>query len=394
MRVLLALTYYRPHLSGLTIYVERLARLLADRGHVVTVLASRHERHLPAEEEHEGVRVVRVPVAGRIGKGVIVPALGREARRLLGRHDVLSLHLPQLDAAGLALNARLVGRPTVVTYHCDLLLPPGALNRLAEHAVRASNRAAIRLADGVVAYTDDYARHSPLLRRAAEKLEGIGPPVVLSPPPAAAVTAFRGSVGPPDRRLIGVAARFAAEKGIDVLVEAVRQLPEATVVFAGAHEGVPGEELYRRRLEQAIASLGDRWRFLGPLDPRREMPLFFAAVDCLAVPSVNSTESFGLVQVEAMLCGTPVVASDLPGVRQPVQTTGMGEVVPVGDAGALAGAIRRVLAEPARYARPRDEIVGIYDPARTAAAYESLFARLVADRGRGRPRAVRAHERT
>jgi glycosyltransferase involved in cell wall biosynthesis len=392
--VLLALTYYRPHLSGLTIYVERLGRLLAERGHAVTVLASRHERHLPAEEEHEGVRILRVPVAARIGKGVVMPALGHRARRLLGQHDVLSLHLPQLDAAGLALNARLAGRPTIVTYHCDLLLPPGGLNRLAEHAVRGSNRAAIRLADCVVAYTDDYARHSPLLRRAATKLEVIGPPVVLAPPPAAAVTAFRRRFGLPDRQLIGVAARFAAEKGIDVLVEAVRQLPEATVVFAGPHEGVPGEELYRRRLEPAIASLGERWRFLGPLDPRHEMPLFFAAVDCLAVPSVNSTESFGLVQVEAMLCGTPVVASDLPGVRQPVRTTGMGEVVSVGDASALAGAIGRVLAEPGRYATTHDQIARIYDPSRTAAAYESLFARLVADRGSRRPDAVRAHDRT
>jgi glycosyltransferase involved in cell wall biosynthesis len=105
------------------------------------------------------------------------------------------------------------------------------------------------------------------------------------------------------------------------------------------------------------------------------MPPFLAAVDCLVVPSVNSTESFGLVQVEAMLCGTPVVASDLPGVRQPVLRTGMGELVPPADAGALTEALVRVLAEPGRYVRPRAEIAGRFDPERTIDAYEALFER-------------------
>jgi hypothetical protein len=68
------------------------------------------------------------------------------------------------------------------------------------------------------------------------------------------------------------------------------------------------------------------------------MPAFFAACDVVVVPSLNSTETFGLVQVEAMLCGTPSIASDLPGVRRPPRMTGMGEVVPIGDSSALAEA--------------------------------------------------------
>jgi glycosyltransferase involved in cell wall biosynthesis len=106
------------------------------------------------------------------------------------------------------------------------------------------------------------------------------------------------------------------------------------------------------------------------------MPAFFGAIDCLVVPSVNSTESFGLVQGEAMLCGTPVVASDLPGVRQPVRTTGMGEIVPVGDAAALASAVLRVLDDPARYAKDPEDVGPLFDPARTADGYEALFRAL------------------
>jgi len=383
VRTLVALTYYRPHISGLTIYAERLARGLAARGHDVTVLTSRHETRLPRQEHVHGVRIVRVPVAFRIGKGVVMPTYGVLATRLVRSHDAVSLHLPQLDAWGVALRARLLGRPCVITYHCDLHLPPGLVNRVAERAVAAADELAARAAHRIVAYTDEYAGHSPLLRRHARKVEVIGPPVVIEPAPAEDVAAFRrryrlapeGGRGP----VIGLAARLAAEKGVETLLEAAPALrerfPDAAFLFAGPYENVPGEEEYRRRLLPALERLGDAWMFLGALDAEREMPAFFGALDALVVPSVNSTESFGLVQVEAMLCGTPVVASDLPGVRQPVLRTGMGEVVPPGDAGALARALLRVLDAPEEYVRPRAAISAQFDPDATLDAYEALFER-------------------
>ena len=68
MKILFSLTYYYPHISGLTIYAQRLAEALAARGHQVTVLTSQHDPALPREDEHQGVRIVRVPVTFRIGK--------------------------------------------------------------------------------------------------------------------------------------------------------------------------------------------------------------------------------------------------------------------------------------------------------------------------------------
>jgi len=81
MKILVALTYYRPHVSGLTIYVERLARSLAARGHVVTVLTSQYDPKLPRRETLDGVHVIRMPVAARVSKGVIMPTIGWEATR-------------------------------------------------------------------------------------------------------------------------------------------------------------------------------------------------------------------------------------------------------------------------------------------------------------------------
>src|SRR5512141_1360829 len=117
MKVLIALTYYRPHTSGLTIYAERLARSLAARGHRVTVLTSQYDKSLPREERLDGVTVVRVPVAFRVSKGVIMPTFGAVAWRMVRDHDVVSLHLPQFDASGLAARGRLLKKPVTMTYH-------------------------------------------------------------------------------------------------------------------------------------------------------------------------------------------------------------------------------------------------------------------------------------
>jgi len=382
MRILVALTYFRPHVSGLTIYVERLAAAWAQAGHPVTILTSRYRKDLPPREDTGGVRILRLPVAARISKGVLMPTIGLEATRQVGRHDVVSLHLPQFDAAGIALRGRLFGRPTVLTHHCDLRLPVGLLNAPAHLAVQWANHVAALLADAVVSYTQDYAQHSSFLSRYASKLHVIPPPVEVPDPRSedrAKFQAIRRGKGP----VIGMAARLATEKGVEYLLEALPSIltrhPDAHVLFAGQHEDVLGEGAYARRLQPLLQAMADHWTFLGVLDPR-SMAAFYEACDVTVLPSLNSTESFGLVQIESMLCGTPVVAADLPGVRQPVLTTGMGRIVPLRDAEALARAVLEVLDHPPaatdlRALRER------HAPASVAAAYLQLFRDLGAGTG-------------
>lgn len=376
MKILAVLTYYRPHVSGLTIYVERLVRALADRGHEVTVLTSHYEPSLPREEAIDGVRIVRVPVAFRLSKGVIMPSFGLHSTRLVREADLISAHLPQFDAWGIALRGRLFGKPCVLTYHCDLELPAGTLNRVIDQMTFVANYVAATASDKIVAYTQDYADHSRLLRRFKRKTEVILPPVPMQQPTEAEVARFKQAHGLEGRPVLGMAARFATEKGVEVLLNALPQLeqrfPDYKVLFAGPYKDIPGEEDYRARLFPRVDALGGHWEFLGTLAPE-EMPAFYGSLDALLVPSVNMTESFGLVQVEAMLCGTPVVASNLPGVRQPVQLTGMGEVIPVGDSPALADALGRILDQPQRYQRPHADIAARFGLQQTVDSYERLF---------------------
>ena len=382
MKVLLVLTYYHPHVSGLTIYAKRLATALARRGHQVTVLTSRYDPALPAEEVIDGVRVVRAPVQIRISKGVIMLTFPWIAWRLIRRHDVLSVHLPQFEASLLGLLGRLANRPVTLTYHCDLQLPRGWFNRVVDRVVFVSNYIAGHLAQAAVAYTQDYAEHSHFLSRFLDKVRVIPPPVIMPEPNTEVVEVFKHAHDLVGRPVVGMAAtRLAAEKGVEVLVNAVPHLlevfPRLKVLFAGQYENVVGEEDCYRRLMPMIERLGlEHWEFLGVLT-QEQMPAFFAACDVLVVPSLNSTESFGLVQVEAMLCGTPSVASNLPGVRQPPLMTGMGEVAPIGDPVALAEAITRIIRRPDQYARPRSLIEDTFSLDRTVSGYEELFGDLV-----------------
>jgi glycosyltransferase involved in cell wall biosynthesis len=179
-----------------------------------------------------------------------------------------------------------------------------------------------------------------------------------------------------------MAARFAAEKGVEVLLDAMpkilKKYPNAQVLFAGTHQNVMGEQAYYDRLVPRIREYETQghWAFLGNLDPA-QMSAFYPNLDVLTVPSLNSTEAFGLVQIEAMMNGVPCVPSALPGVRQPVQMHGMGVVSEIGKADSLASAILEVLDNPAKYRGDIDVIKKAYDPDSIAQEYEKLFARLM-----------------
>jgi glycosyltransferase involved in cell wall biosynthesis len=383
MKYLIELTYYRPHTSGLTIYAERLGKALVARGHQVTVLTSQYETQFPRYEEMDGIKIIRVPVAFRISKGVVMPTFGFIAQKLVMENDVISLHLPQLDAAGLAIRGRLYKKPTIITYHCDLKMPTGTVSWAANQGVRVMNNLAALFTHRIVAYTRDYVENSNYLRRYANKIEIIPPPVALPQISKAEVEKFAAIHNPDGRApIIGIAARFASEKGIDVLLKSLgvilQKYPRAQVWFAGPYKKIIGEEQYFQQLSPQIKKLEKKgsWKFLGSL-PSQGMTAFYQNLDVLVLPSLNSTESFGLVQIEAMINGIPVVTSDLPGVRQPVLQHHFGKIFPVGDSVALASSIIEILEQKLKGKIESEEIMRIYSPDSIAQAYENLVSEII-----------------
>jgi glycosyltransferase involved in cell wall biosynthesis len=382
MKILSVLTYYRPHTSGLTIFAERHAKALARRGHEVTILTSQYDKSTPLEEFDEGLRIRRVPVVARISKGVIMPTIGFVAWEEVWKHDVIHLHLPQFDAPGIGLRGRLFRKPVVVTYHSDLLLPPGSFNRFVNAIVDMMNGLTARIVHKIGAYTEDFAKHSRYLSRYLEKVEVILPPVELPSATQKEINAFAKEHNKDKRHpVIGMATRFASEKGVEVLLDALPSVlstyPNAKVLYAGQWQDVMQEEVYLARLLPRIQQYikAGQWEFLGVLS-QPQMAAFYPALDMLVVPSLNSTETFGLVQIEAMMNGVPCVASNLPGVRQPVEMTGMGQVVAIGDPAGLAKAIKTITSHPEAYRGDPAAIREQFSPDNTAARYEALYRRI------------------
>jgi len=374
MKILMGLDYYLPNYSGLTLYAAALAEGLAARGHQVAVLTHRHRPELPAESEENGVRVLRASVVARFGKALVSPSLLARAVAEVPRSDVLHLHAPLVPAVPLASLAATARVPTVVTFHCDLQPPPSVGQAAVEIVARASQDFALDRANRIVTNTEDYARHTRPLSDRIEKVTWILPLVDETAPSKSPPEEVRQRFGIGPGPVLFFLGRFAAEKGIPSLIAAFslirRRHPRATLVLGGTKD-VAGETVFRD-IEPVLADPASGVVATGTVSAQTRADLF-AVADVLVLPSTNATESFGLVQVEAMLAGVPAVASDLPGVREPVRMTGMGEIARVGDAADLAQKILAVLADPGRYRRPRAEVRALFSREKTLAAYEDVY---------------------
>jgi glycosyltransferase involved in cell wall biosynthesis len=120
-------------------------------------------------------------------------------------------------------------------------------------------------------------------------------------------------------------------------------------------------------------------RFLGFL-PDEALSDFYASLDVFVLPSVNPLEAFGIVQVEAMMCGVPSVASDIPGVRTPVQNTGFGEIVAPRDAHGIGVALTRLRTDPPDRSAGARRARELYGADRTLDDYEALLSGLLRER--------------
>ncbi len=369
MRILAALTYYHPHWTGLTKVAVRVAEGMAARGHDVTVLTSRFEPGLPGEEVRNGVRIVRLPVLGRLSRGVVMPSFPSVARRLVAEHDVVQIHTPMLEAALLVRLARRAGKRSVLTHHGDLVMPAKPFDRLVERVVTALLRRAFERADAAVVYTRDYAENSRFLAPFLDKCLPVWPPTDIPIPDLEAATRWRRELGLADARVVGFGGRFVEEKGFDYLFEAVPALrarvPAVKLVYAGE------AAVYERFFEScrpAIERLGATIVQVGLLRDTQALANFYALCDVLAVPS--RTDNLPLVPLEAMLCGTPIVVTDIPGARMAVKLSSMGRLVRPRDPAALAEGLCEVLAGRERFVRPREEIAALFDPMRSLDGYE------------------------
>lgn len=378
MKILFSLTYYTPYISGLTLYVVRLAEALVRKGHRATVLCMKHEPSLKSQETARGVRVVRATPFARVNKGFFSFDWFRLTWRKVESHDVVIVNLPQAEGFIPALIGRFMGKRVIAVYHCEVVLPDTFFSQIVQTFLEIANSITLLLADTVVTYTRDFARHSRILAPFLRKTSYVYPPIPVPTVRSTVQKRLRAKIGKA-AVVIGVAARLAAEKGLEYLFEAIPLIKLRVkssvfkVVIAGPIEPA-GEAAYRKKIHTLVKRYKKHIIFLGSLQPE-EMGAFYSLIDILVLPSVNSTEAFGMVQVEAMMMGVPVVASNLPGVRVPIQKTGMGILVPPCNTQALADGIMRILQNPRDFQANPSVIERTFRIEQTVRAYEKLLSR-------------------
>ena len=329
--LLIGLNYYAPYVSGLTNVARDVAVGLVQRGHRVKVVTTRHDPGLPEFETVDGVDVERAPVVARLGKGVISPTLVSRTIAASRHARLTNLHLPMLEAG---LIAGRCASPVALTYHCDVSLPPGALNAVQRAAVDASSRRAMRAAETVVVTSEDYARHSRLWSAMRGR-------TLVIPPPCHERPAGRPRFRDGDGLHIGFLGRIVEEKGLQYLVRGFQALgdPDSRLLIGGDFATVVGGSVVEE--VRALIDGDPRVRLLGFL-PEEDIADLHASLDVFALPSVNAFEAFGIVQVEAMMAGVPALASDLPGVRTPVQETGFGRIAAPRDVAGITAGLREL----------------------------------------------------
>ncbi len=333
---------FPPYPGGAGNTAYRFAVGQAARGHHVEVFTA----PAPGEAPDPGEAIVhRIEPAFAIGNAPLIPRIAR-----LRGFDVLHLHYPFIFGVELLLASRLRpgGRePAVLVHYKNQLIGEGGRRSLFAAYEHLWPPILIRHADRVCILSTDHADSVPYLHRlrrrhperAVVMPNGVDDEV-FSPGPDE--TGWRKRLGIGDDTIVAVFAatldRAHHFKRLDVGIEALAELADERVHLVVAGDGELRPEFERLAAERGLS---DRVHFLGRV-PHAELPDVLRAAD-LFLLTTEPPESFGIVLIEAMACGLPVLASDYPGVRAVVDPGQNGLLAPPGDPGAVAARLRELV---------------------------------------------------
>jgi glycosyltransferase involved in cell wall biosynthesis len=341
VRIVQVAPFFYPHAGGVESYVRTLARGFVRAGHEVSVVTSRYDHRLPEVETLDGVRIVRTRSLGVLFNTPVDVGTGRTLRGLAA--DVVHLHYPPPLTSFFATQALSNAPvPVCLTYHCDLFLNGAAGRAIATTYERFFLPPTLHRVDRIVVHTQSYGTTSAMLR--GRELSIIPSVVDLDRfRPGLDTAALRHRLDLDGRRVVGFTGRLVPHKGVDVLLQALRELPSdvALVVVGSGPRLVDLVGLARR------IGVDDRVRFCSNVSDD-ELPTYLGLADVFAFPSQNRLEGFGLAVAEAMAMGLPVVVSDVPGVREVIEEGRHGLLVEPLIASDLATKVRALLDDPSR----------------------------------------------
>lgn len=378
MKILITTTYYLPNVSGITVYIKILAEEMVKLGHEVTILTSWHDPKTEKEEVINGVKIKRLKIWFKIGKGPIYPGLIGSSIKEIRKCQVVNCHLPQPESVWLGLVTKIFGKKLILSHHTDLSFWKGIKNKIIDGGVFICQVGSGLLADKIISYTNDYAQNSYYLKLFLRKVKQIYPPIKLENKINLTLTKNINKAIYGKKYVIGFCGRIAKQKGIELLIQSTKLLDKnlgknSYVILMAGPIKVIGENYYEYLQNKYQKILKEKFVFLGNIE-RSELSNFYKKIDLLVLPSDDILESFGWVQIEAMKCGTPGVATDLPGMRIPIKITKMGELFENKNRADLADKIELVLKRGKKFYQKRaGDNLNKFDYQKSIKEYEKIF---------------------
>lgn len=376
MKIVTVVCSYPPYRGGIGNAAARQAAALRDAGHEVLVLCPAHDG-MARQETLDGIEVRRLTPMLSHGVSAFIPSVAKHLRGA----DAVYLHYPFYGGAEAAvLGAYYWGIPYVVYFHMDVVAQglKGAFLKAYDYTAAA---VILRGAKKVLVSSLDYAHHASINRLNLPTLQEL--PFCIDTDfycpgnPDKDELAARG-IDPsiPIVLFVGGMDAGHAFKGIPELIKAMGGLKpdEAQLVLVGDGELRHGYE----KLAQSQCTV--KVHFLGSICDNA-LSQYYRAACVTVLPSVSAAEAFGIVLIESMASGTPVLASNLPGVRT-VMDENCGVLVPPGDSDSLRDAIHRLLADRSKLTAmgeaARLRALGLYSRTRERADLAALFENLAA----------------
>lgn len=352
--------------GGMNVYVRDISRELARQGHQVDIF-TRSLDPATLRVSHQlgtGARVIYVPAGPEapVSKETMVECVPDFAAwtqdfavRHYRRYDVIHSHYWISGLVARELQAAWGGIPIVQMFHTLGHMK----NQVAQAPHEYATQQRLDAESAILGFVDRVVAGSPLDKAQTVWLYGVDPHKIEVIPPGVDLSRFRPIDPleaksfidvPPEKRMVLFVGRIEPLKGVDTLLRAMQQVAAEcggcdglTVAIVGGDPAVPVEQMSDEmaRLHRLRAELGieDMVTFLGKRD-QDLLPYYYSAAEVVVMPS--HYESFGMVALEAMACGTPVIASRVGGLRFSVVHGYTGLHVPVADPDALAAAITKL----------------------------------------------------
>jgi glycosyltransferase involved in cell wall biosynthesis len=380
MKILIVTPYYYPYTSGITRYVQELAENLSYRNHEISVLTYKHDKNLKEYEIINKVKVFRTSFIFKYNRGVFSPFFIIKFIFMMRNYDVINIHAPLPEIGLISILSFLFRKKLVITYHCDFITKYRIFSKLLEPLYLGSLRIATKISKRIIVNSFEYAKNSFIKKRIFKTVE-IFPPINIKKFRKTNPNNFRKKYGiSPKEKIIGFVGRLTFEKGLNYLISAIPEINKKiknvkVVIVGGGEKEIAGgkSESVRNKILGMINHLKINNVILTGFLDDKSLIDFYSACDVFVLPSINPMESFGMVQVEAMFCGVPVVTSNLYGVNLPIKLTGMGLLFTPGDSKQLAKAIMTILQKKRKFIKPRKKLMKIFNLNDTLKKYEKIF---------------------